>query len=279
MRGVKCSRIIHDSSTTPPRSSRGTETAVPTKAVTWVFQVISTHFSFLPPLRRVSMQAEAAPFVPREVSRVPDSAHGASTRRRHRTRNRLPKNRPSDQMDVSLGDASDSGARTSTRAPQDGNSVSGKGTPTHNNTRSGQHHRQGTDNRSNTVLSAKLDAPNQIQRNSRDSDDLKQVPRSQRSRKNFGTRLTAGDASAPSPMLGRGSNAPVSTADLDLTSRLIHSFTHKADALDCPICFNSIHPAQPIWSCSSTRSVETCCWTTFHLKCVRSWAQKSIFLF
>ncbi len=74
--------------------------------------------------------------------------------------------------------------------------------------------------------------------------------------------------------------APVAlTESQDLTTRLIHSFTHKDDALDCPICFNSIHPAQPIWSCSpdSAEHVEACCWTSFHLKCIRSWAAKSTF--
>ncbi|KAF8309054.1 hypothetical protein DL93DRAFT_2063347 [Clavulina sp. PMI_390] len=63
---------------------------------------------------------------------------------------------------------------------------------------------------------------------------------------------------------------------MDLTTRLIHSFTHKDDALDCPICFNSIHPAQPIWSCSLSSETDTCCWGTFHLKCIRSWAAKSV---
>ena len=63
---------------------------------------------------------------------------------------------------------------------------------------------------------------------------------------------------------------------------------------DCLICFAPIHPAQPVWSCSppmpvsavsddesgkdAARAVETaqCCWTTFHLKCIRSWASKSV---
>lgn len=75
----------------------------------------------------------------------------------------------------------------------------------------------------------------------------------------------------------------------DLTSRLIHEIrTHPYP--DCAICFNSIHPAQPTWSCSPTSSIaidgqialaadaETsqCCWITLHLKCVRSWASKSV---
>ena len=64
---------------------------------------------------------------------------------------------------------------------------------------------------------------------------------------------------------------------------------------DCPICFNAIVPAQPTWSCSPAfvphdpdsappagheheqeQERVQCCWTTFHLKCVRSWAAKSV---
>jgi transcriptional repressor NF-X1 len=33
-----------------------------------------------------------------------------------------------------------------------------------------------------------------------------------------------------------------------LTSRLTHSLSVPPYA-DCPICFNAIHPDQPIWSC------------------------------
>jgi transcriptional repressor NF-X1 len=47
----------------------------------------------------------------------------------------------------------------------------------------------------------------------------------------------------------------------------------------------SVHREQPIWSCSP--SITTIlphdaegppqyCWTTFHLKCIRSWASKSV---
>ena len=79
----------------------------------------------------------------------------------------------------------------------------------------------------------------------------------------------------------------------DLTSRLIRDLSVPPYA-DCPICFSAIHPAQPTWSCSplipisavgddedgksSGRAAETaqCCWTTFHLKCIRPWAEKSV---
>lgn len=82
----------------------------------------------------------------------------------------------------------------------------------------------------------------------------------------------------------------------DLTSILIKSLsTHPFP--DCPICFNAIHPAQPSWSCSPSMPAAgsmgdkddeegagvvkgnenaQCCWTTFHLKCIKSWAHKSV---
>ncbi|KAG1798823.1 uncharacterized protein HD556DRAFT_153931 [Suillus plorans] len=63
----------------------------------------------------------------------------------------------------------------------------------------------------------------------------------------------------------------------DLTSTLTHALsTHPYP--DCPICFNPIRPEQPTWSCSSSDHSENlqCCWTTFHLKCIRAWASKSV---
>lgn len=73
----------------------------------------------------------------------------------------------------------------------------------------------------------------------------------------------------------------------DLTSTLIHALSTPPYP-DCPICFASIHPAQPTWSCSRSlinrnaddagkeNESSQCCWTTFHLKCIRSWATKSV---
>lgn len=69
----------------------------------------------------------------------------------------------------------------------------------------------------------------------------------------------------------------------DLTSKLIHDLrTHPY--LECAICYNPIRPLQPTWSCSPsspnapTEGVQGVryCWVTLHLKCVRSWASKSI---
>lgn len=73
----------------------------------------------------------------------------------------------------------------------------------------------------------------------------------------------------------------------DLTSTLTYALSTPPYP-DCPICFAAIHPAQPTWSCSlshinrfaddDNRENESsqCCWTTFHLKCIRSWANKSV---
>ncbi|THH11347.1 hypothetical protein EW146_g8070 [Bondarzewia mesenterica] len=78
----------------------------------------------------------------------------------------------------------------------------------------------------------------------------------------------------------------------DLTSILIHAL-RTPPYPDCPICFSAIHPAQPSWSCSLSipsfasedldkedtlrENVNAqCCWTTFHLKCIKSWAAKSV---
>ena len=108
--------------------------------------------------------------------------------------------------------------------------------------------------------------------------------RQQRSRR-FGSQLTssgadggAGASRNPDRRQIREQQPAIDPGGLDLTSRLIYSFTHKEDALDCPICFNSVHPAQPIWSCSPSPEADACCWGTFHLKCIRSWAAKSALL-
>ncbi|KAH7097552.1 hypothetical protein BKA62DRAFT_643194 [Auriculariales sp. MPI-PUGE-AT-0066] len=60
----------------------------------------------------------------------------------------------------------------------------------------------------------------------------------------------------------------------DLTNRLVHALS-TPPYTDCAICFNAIHPAQPTWSCSPSSEATACCWTSFHLKCIRAWAIKS----
>ncbi|KAL5521524.1 FAP1 [Sanghuangporus sanghuang] len=114
-------------------------------------------------------------------------------------------------------------------------------------------------------------------------------------RKQINAKLTSTDAdnssekgAAPTSVRTRRRNEAAKPDTL--TNRLIDSLRTPPYA-DCPICFNSIHPAQPIWSCSpsgqqaslsaANDSDETprdtqCCYTPFHLKCIKSWASKSV---
>ncbi|QRW16869.1 hypothetical protein RhiXN_04871 [Rhizoctonia solani] len=97
-------------------------------------------------------------------------------------------------------------------------------------------------------------------------------------RQHFGARLTEGSPKSAAPA---SEPAPPPPTSGDLTSRLIYSLTHKHDAVDCPICFNPVHPAQPIWSCAPPPTLigdapATCCWTIFHMKCIKEWARKSV---
>jgi transcriptional repressor NF-X1 len=75
----------------------------------------------------------------------------------------------------------------------------------------------------------------------------------------------------------------------DLASTLIYAL-RTPPYPDCPICFSPIHPGQPTWSCSPSIPISSgadtddqkgndngqCCWTTFHVKCIREWARKSV---
>ena len=73
----------------------------------------------------------------------------------------------------------------------------------------------------------------------------------------------------------------------DLTSTLTRALSTRPYP-DCSICFSAMHPPQPTWSCSpsipqvlpasgdGSTSIPQYCWTTFHLKCVKSWAEKSV---
>jgi transcriptional repressor NF-X1 len=67
----------------------------------------------------------------------------------------------------------------------------------------------------------------------------------------------------------------VPTGD-DLTSILTFSLSNPPFP-ECMICFNRIRPEQYTWSCSPSEEKEAqSCWNTFHLKCVQSWADKSV---
>ncbi|KAG8925884.1 FKBP12-associated protein [Tulasnella sp. 418] len=119
-------------------------------------------------------------------------------------------------------------------------------------------------------------------------------------RRQFGSKLTTTDDNAtPTPTehssgghrrtqsSNKNAAAPsTQSKDMDLTSRLTAAFSRTAspdDAPDCPICFSTIGPGNPTWSCSPTLDGSdplhdehgVCCWTSFHLKCIKSWAAKS----
>lgn len=106
----------------------------------------------------------------------------------------------------------------------------------------------------------------------------------------FTTSDASGNAAGKRPAQHRRpkpTNQNIPKGD-DLTSTLIRGLS-VAPFMDCAICFNAIHPAQPTWSCSpsipvlintssdytSSTTEAQYCWTTFHLKCIRSWAEKS----
>ncbi|KAI0746900.1 hypothetical protein C8Q80DRAFT_804919 [Daedaleopsis nitida] len=128
-----------------------------------------------------------------------------------------------------------------------------------------------------------------------DSPGAPKRPRN-RGRK-FNSELTSGGAQA-------GSAAELSSADKyrsalpkadDLTSRLTAELSTPPYP-DCLICFAAITPMQSTWSCSPSNPTiaasddesggagkppradisAQCCWMTFHLKCIRSWASKSV---
>jgi transcriptional repressor NF-X1 len=106
-------------------------------------------------------------------------------------------------------------------------------------------------------------------------------------RANFNASLTEPSVMVSVPQASRRperSRPPAPQKD-DLTSTLIHAISTPPYP-DCLICFSAIYPGQPTWSCSLSMPVvreqeerldaAQCCWTTFHLKCIRSWAAKSV---
>ncbi|KAL4079530.1 hypothetical protein J3A83DRAFT_1117042 [Scleroderma citrinum] len=110
-------------------------------------------------------------------------------------------------------------------------------------------------------------------------------PRSRRSR--FNAKITqpteeqAPSSSSPTPK--PKPKYPRKVSGDDLTSTLTNAL-RTAPYPDCPICFNSVRPDHQTWSCSpplgplsnDDKERSQCCWTTFHLKCIRSWAEKSV---
>ena len=112
---------------------------------------------------------------------------------------------------------------------------------------------------------------------------------SQNSRRSrFGAGLTQPEPSEPTPShntsrKNKGRALPSSQEGDDLISILIRKLT-SAPYHDCPICFSPIRPDQAIWSCSPSSPLiqdgqnkpSQYCWTSFHVKCIHSWADKSV---
>ncbi|KAI0264607.1 hypothetical protein BC834DRAFT_244398 [Gloeopeniophorella convolvens] len=62
----------------------------------------------------------------------------------------------------------------------------------------------------------------------------------------------------------------------DLTSTLTRAL-RTPPYPECMICFNPIRPEQPSWSCNPREEKDAqSCWNTFHLKCIKPWAEKSV---
>lgn len=62
----------------------------------------------------------------------------------------------------------------------------------------------------------------------------------------------------------------------DLTSILTFALSNPPFP-ECMICFNPILPSHPSWSCSPKEEKDAqSCWNTFHLKCIKPWAEKSV---
>ncbi|KAH0834956.1 hypothetical protein J3R83DRAFT_10664 [Lanmaoa asiatica] len=86
----------------------------------------------------------------------------------------------------------------------------------------------------------------------------------------------------PKPRPRRARELPPSD---DLTSTLTHALRIPPFP-DCSICFSPIRPENPTWSCSPPASTgaepdkdtegSQYCWNTFHLRCIRAWAEKSV---
>lgn len=224
----------------------------------------------------MSLHPSAPPFVPQDSQRAPlagATTDGSPSRpsggRRRRRNNGPPSATPVEGQNPPGGGR----ARAPVRSLQQ---LEAAAAPQTQGARS-DHGSEGTPPRSRRRPPKVRIPPNDTVGSSQVDATPTTTPNPSRSRKKqFGARLTDNASPAftrsPAPHM---TPAPISTADMDLTTRLIYSFTHKDDALDCPICFASIHPAQPIWSCSS--GGDASCWTTFHLKCIRSWALKSMF--
>lgn len=60
----------------------------------------------------------------------------------------------------------------------------------------------------------------------------------------------------------------------DLTAKLIETLKAPPWA-ECVICWSSVIPQQPVWSCQPSEETNRCCWGVFHNKCIVAWSKKS----
>lgn len=109
----------------------------------------------------------------------------------------------------------------------------------------------------------------------------------------FGAGLTEDKGAGPSHSAEHTRESYAIPKKDDLTSTLIHDLSTPPYP-DCLICFSAIRPQEPTFSCSPTIPIASedeeekkgavknapvaaqCCWTTFHLKCIKAWASKSV---
>ena len=129
---------------------------------------------------------------------------------------------------------------------------------------------------------------------SRTGPDPSKIPQGGQGRRKRGAKFNASltdpssaDAASPKPQNDSRKDKKLSKPKGDdLTSTLTYALSTPPYP-DCPICFIAIYPVEPTWSCSPSRfdlvdenreenASSQCCWTTFHLKCIRSWAGKSV---
>ncbi|KAI0827026.1 hypothetical protein BC628DRAFT_1319106 [Trametes gibbosa] len=132
----------------------------------------------------------------------------------------------------------------------------------------------------------------------REDDMSTQNKRPRRNRgRNFGGELTEGaqgDSAGQNVPSSERYRSAAPKKD-DLTSRLVHELSTPPYP-DCLICFAPITPMQQTWSCSPSHPTLAAsddengvssgapgastgtqsCWMTFHLKCLRAWAAKSV---
>lgn len=112
--------------------------------------------------------------------------------------------------------------------------------------------------------------------NNKSEDKRKHAPNAQNTHENSATPIP----SRRSQPKRKPSNLPQGD---DLTSSLIRQFSTPPYP-DCAICFSSIRPDHAIWSCSpsipiitsSETQIQQYCWSSFHIKCIRAWADKSV---